>query len=325
MHIATKYNSDSLKLLIDAFPQQDLSVRDVYGNTVLHSAVRYNKELLKLLIYMLPEKVKYLIGERCGYYGKTVLHYAVRNKDLLKPLLDAFSEEIESLLSETNKSTFENIIKLPNSVTLGFSPYPDDVTELIARAADLGFEAIIKIPMQTKSYPMEDLGPYTLLDDLSDYENDSRVQIVFSRSDDIVGVYANPGEIITDYIDNVRHILKSFAILLDASKNPLVFLYSDEYDKKPITRAAAELNIMENICLIDIALDNVGSSEDILEKIVDLEMIAKSRGVSVGIIRPYQANIEILQKWMETLEEKQIEIKPLTLFMKERFKIASGN
>ncbi|MHC0449288.1 MAG: divergent polysaccharide deacetylase family protein [Candidatus Lariskella arthropodorum] len=224
-----------------------------------------------------------------------------------------------------NKSTFENIIKLPNSVTLGFSPYPDDVTELIARAVDLGFEAIIKIPMQTKSYPMEDLGPYTLLDDLSDYENDSRVQIVFSRSDDIVGVYTNPGEIITDYIDNVRHILKSFAILLDASKNPLVFLYSDEYDKKPITRAAAELNIMENICLIDIALDNGGSSEDILEKIADLEMIAKSRGVAVGIIRPYQANIEILQKWMETLKEKQIEIKPLTLFMKERSKIASGN
>src|SRR6185312_7552647 len=61
------------------------------------------------------------------------------------------------------KNVTESATKLPENVTLSFSPYARDIASWTATARVTGHEAMVNLPLQPTNYPLVDPGPYGLM------------------------------------------------------------------------------------------------------------------------------------------------------------------
>jgi polysaccharide deacetylase 2 family uncharacterized protein YibQ len=59
-------------------------------------------------------------------------------------------------------------------------------------------------------------------------------------------------------------------------------------------------------------IDQVASRVEIDAKLIDLENIARQQGQALGIARPYPVTIERLAQWAKSLEEKGIDLAPVS-------------
>jgi polysaccharide deacetylase 2 family uncharacterized protein YibQ len=59
-------------------------------------------------------------------------------------------------------------------------------------------------------------------------------------------------------------------------------------------------------------IDQVASRVEIDAKLIDLENIARQHGQALGIARPYPVTLERLAQWAATLEEKGIDLAPVS-------------
>jgi len=59
-------------------------------------------------------------------------------------------------------------------------------------------------------------------------------------------------------------------------------------------------------------IDQVASRVEIDAKLIDLENIARQQGQALGIARPYPVTIERLAQWAASLDEKGIDLAPVS-------------
>ena len=85
-------------------------------------------------------------------------------------------------------ATASAIVKLPQAVSLAFSPYGADAERSAARARDFGHEILVQAPMEPFDYPDSDPGPQGLLTATKGPENTDRLGWVMSRFPGYVGV-----------------------------------------------------------------------------------------------------------------------------------------
>ncbi len=203
-----------------------------------------------------------------------------------------------------SKSLTLEALQLPKSFTLGFSPYANNVDEWVDQAVSKGFETLINLPMQPIDYPVNDPGPYALLQNLSIGENLSRLDWVLSRSKKLVGVYSNPNETFSSTRTNLLPVLENL------KKQRKIFAYGNVGNDQSLSSLTS--SIASEYTPVHINIDEELNESKITNNLLRLEGLATSKGYAVGFINPYPMTIKLVNHWLDELDKKSAVIVPLS-------------
>ncbi len=207
-----------------------------------------------------------------------------------------------------SKTTTDNVLTLPAEVALSFSPYASKLEDLTSRAADLGFEILMDLPLEPTGYPKSDPGPLGLLTELSDKDNESQLSKVLELSShNFLGVVAPIEEQFT-YDEN-----KIIPLLNTVHEKNLTFLYTNKPKNYFLPQKAKKLGLP--LVATDMLIDENLSDEEISMKIKEAEIIASEKGYAVVLGRPYPITVSHLHKWLKKFQEKGLLLIPLSEIM----------
>jgi hypothetical protein len=203
--------------------------------------------------------------------------------------------------------TADAIVKLPPAVTLAFTPYGSDPTKLAERARAQRHEILLQIPMEPFDYPDNDPGPQTLLTTLAPEQNLDRLYWHLSRFQGYAGIANFMGArfVVTD---NVMQ-----PIVREAAKRGLGY-FDDGLAPRSVAPSLAAAQAMP-FAKADLSIDVVPTAVEIDRALAKLEILAKERGVAVGMASALPISIERISVWIKALEGHGILLVPLTTAM----------
>ncbi len=219
-----------------------------------------------------------------------------------------------------SKSMTLEALQLSQKFTLGFSPYANNVDEWIDQASSKGFEALVNLPMQPIDYPVNDPGPYAMLQNLSIGENLSRLDWVLARSKKIAGVYSSQNEAFTSSRANILPVLENL------KKHRKIFAYGNFNNDQSLTSLSSSIGV--EYAAVNFCIDEELTEQKINSNLLRLEGLAMSQGYAIGYMNPYPISIKSVNAWLEGIDKKAIAIVPLSnLFepLKEEEIIAEKN
>jgi hypothetical protein len=158
--------------------------------------------------------------------------------------------------------------------------------------------------MEPHSYPDDDPGPHTLLTSLPRADNLQRLNWLLDRFEGYVGVTNYMGSKFTGSASHMRPVLEAI------KAKGLVFLDSRATSDSVAYRIAGEIGL--DRAINSRFLDDEASRPAIDARLAELERVARGQGVAVGIGFPYPVTLERLTQWIATLEQKGIQLAPLT-------------
>ena len=203
--------------------------------------------------------------------------------------------------------TADAIIKLPPAVTLAFTPYGSDPTKLAERARSQRHEILLQIPMEPFDYPDNDPGPQTLLTTLAPEQNLDRLYWHLSRFQGYVGIANFMGSrfVVTDTVMQ--------PLIREAAKRGLGY-FDDGLAPRSVAPSLAAAQAMP-FAKADFSIDAVPTAVEIDRALARLEVLAKERGVAVGMASALPISIERINVWTKALESRGILLVPLTTAM----------
>jgi uncharacterized protein len=203
--------------------------------------------------------------------------------------------------------TADAIMKLPEAVTLAFTPYGSDPAKLVERARAQRHEVLLQIPMEPFDYPDNDPGPQTLLTSLNADQNLDRLFWHLSRFQGYVGLANFMGArfVATDAV------MQPF--IREAAKRGLGYL-DDGSAPRSVAGALAEGQSMPFV-RADLAIDAVPTPLEIDRALAKLESQARERGTAVGMASALPISIERISIWAKALESHGVMLVPLTTVM----------
>ena len=207
-------------------------------------------------------------------------------------------------LGLSQEQTNNAIQQLPGAVSLGFTPYARRLDQWIDLSRAAGHEVLLQVPMEPFDFPTSDPGPHTLLTSAGPDENLERLEFLLSRFTGYVGVYNRMGDRFTSSLDSLQPVLQSIR------DRGLLFVDARTSGTSVAGRIADDLGLPH--ALNNREIDQVASRVEIDAKLIDLENIARQHGQALGIARPYPVTLERLAQWAATLEEKGIDLAPVS-------------
>lgn len=203
-----------------------------------------------------------------------------------------------------SKSSSKAIDDLPGQINLAFSPYGRDLQSWMDQARGKGHEGLLMLPTEPLNYPDSDPGPHTLIADLSERENMSRLDWILSRVGGYVGVVNHMGSKFTASEEALTPIIN------DLKDRGLMFVDARSTRFSMAARLARRVSMPRAIN--DRYIDNVMTSEEIQKQLGELEKTANTFGAALGLARALPLTIDELATWSQSLEAKGIDLVPVT-------------
>lgn len=203
-----------------------------------------------------------------------------------------------------SKSSTLAIENLPGQVNLAFSPYGRNLQNWMNKAREKGHEGFLMLPTEPLNYPDSDPGPHTLITDLNERENLSRLDWIISRVGGYVGVVNHMGSKFTASEEALTPIIS------DLKDRGLMFVDARSTRFSMAARLARRVSMPRAIN--DRYIDNDMTTEDIQNQLSELEKTANTFGAALGLARALPLTINELAEWSITLEEKGIDLVPVT-------------
>lgn len=210
-----------------------------------------------------------------------------------------------------NRIVAENAVKLPEEISLSFSPYSRDTTGWGNASRLTGHETLVDLPLEPSNYPIIDPGPYGLLVEKGAQENEKRLTWVMSRFSSYVGLVTPLNEKFSSDLDSLKILLQSVA-----NRGLLMVMGSEPHKSESKTLVDSSTT---PLVIADMLIDEELSATAIQTRLASLEHLAKKRGYAIGIVQPYPISIEQLRLWSETLKDKGIVLVPISAVAKLRF------
>src|SRR5262249_15250871 len=107
------------------------------------------------------------------------------------------------------KTVTENAMKLPENVTLSFSPYAKNIDTWTTAARTTGHEIMLDLPLEPANYPAVDPGPYGILSGKPPEENDMRLQWIMARTQGYIGFLTPQNENFSSNGEAFKALLQS--------------------------------------------------------------------------------------------------------------------
>jgi polysaccharide deacetylase 2 family uncharacterized protein YibQ len=201
-------------------------------------------------------------------------------------------------------TTQRAIETLPGEVSFAFAPHADNLQRLVNSARGRGHEVLVEVPMEPFDYPENDPGPNTLLTGLSAEENRDRLEWHLSRFVGHIGVTPYLGARFTADERALKPILEAIA------KRGLILVEDGGSARSLVRRAAPEAGLPSGIAhrIIDQRTSRAGVESALHE----LEAIARSQGVAIGVGFAYPVTIEQVAEWAPTLASKGLVLAPVS-------------
>ncbi len=196
------------------------------------------------------------------------------------------------------------IKRLPGQITLGFAPYGKGLQSWIKKARDYGHEVLLQIPMEPYDFPDNDPGPYTLLTDLPATENMQRLKWLMSRFVGYAGVTNYMGAKFTATAEPLRNFL------VEISRRGLIFVDNGTSQRSKAKQVGREIGL--GISIADLLIDVNPSKAAIDKALMQLENIARRRGLAIGYASGLPISVERIVEWSKSLEAKGITLVPVS-------------
>jgi len=194
--------------------------------------------------------------------------------------------------------------RLPVDMTLAFGPYGSNLDQWMQDARAKGHELLLQLPLEPYDFPDNDPGPHTLLVSLQPNEMLDRLAWILTRTTNYVGVINDMGARFTSTPPSVAFL---FEKLRDRG---LMFVDKDESSRSAAAPIAQEGRMPYSP--VDVVLDAVPREDDINAKLLQLEGIARARGVAVASGSALPVTIRQLQRWSRDLEERGLQLVPVS-------------
>lgn len=205
-------------------------------------------------------------------------------------------------LSETG--TQNAINRLPADVTFAMAPYGADLDLWMQQARTKGHELLLQLPLEPFDFPDNDPGPHTLLVSLQPKEMLDRLAYLLTRVTNYVGVIPEMGARFTSTKPSMEYLLEKL-------KSRGVMLVDNGTSSRSISHeVAAEKRIA--FSGVDVVLDEVPREDDIDAKLLQLEGVARSRGVAVAAGSALPVTVRQLEKWVRDLEQRGLQLVPIS-------------
>jgi polysaccharide deacetylase 2 family uncharacterized protein YibQ len=189
------------------------------------------------------------------------------------------------------------IERLPPEVTLSFVPYAEGLQGWIDLARAHGHEVLLEIPMEPAAYPDNDPGPHTLLVGANASENQRKLDWLLARATGYFGV--------TNYLGERFMGSEAEMAAFQAQMKAKGLAFVDDGQARRASGAYARASA-------DRLVDESLSAATILQKLAELESIARARGSAVGSGFAYPLTVEAATRWAATLEAKGLTLAPVS-------------
>jgi polysaccharide deacetylase 2 family uncharacterized protein YibQ len=207
-------------------------------------------------------------------------------------------------LGLSQSGTQEAIRLLPPGVTLAFAPYGSSLDRWAARARQDGHELLLQVPLEPFDYPDNDPGPHTLLTSLDADKNIERLRWLMSRTTTYVGVIAYMGARFTAEGPALDPVLG------ELTSRGLMFV-DDGTSSRSVAAATAKARATP-FAKADLMIDAVATEGEIVGRLAQLEQIARTRGLAIGVASALPLSVKEIAAWAKTLEPRGITLVPIT-------------
>ena len=200
-------------------------------------------------------------------------------------------------------ATRQAVQQLPDEVTLGFAPYGNELSALVAVARGGGHEVVLQLPMEP--HEKEDLpGQYALMSGVDAKTNLDHLHWMLSRAVGYIGVVNFLGGKFTaresDLLPVLREIGSRGLIYLDDGSSP-----------QSIAVARAQ-SVGAQAARADILLDLQPTPEALEAALSRLEALARSRGSAIGFAQGLPFAIEPIARFARGLDKRGVTLVPFS-------------
>lgn len=210
-------------------------------------------------------------------------------------------------LSQTG--TQEAIRLLPPPVTLAFAPYGSSLDRWMQRARQEGHELVLQVPMEPFDYPDNDPGPQTLLTSISADQNIDRLNWLMARVTNYVGVINYTGAKFTSSSEQLAPIMQTLA------ERGLMYV-DDGTSSRSVAEGAAD-TAHTPFSRADLTIDSTTTPTAIDQRLAQLEQIARSRGLAVGVASALPLSVARITEWAKGLEARGVILIPVSASVKQ--------
>lgn len=205
-------------------------------------------------------------------------------------------------LSQTG--TQEALSSLPADVTLGFAPYGASLDRWTTKARQDGHELLLQVPLEPFDYPDNDPGENTLLVGKDDRQNIENLHRVMGRFTTYVGVVNYMGARFTSEATALDPVMQEIAL------RGLLYLDDGSSPRSVAEQSAGKFKTA--FAKADLVIDAVPTPAEITGRLAQLEQIARTRGLAVGVASARPATLKALASWTTGLDGRGITLVPIT-------------
>lgn len=194
---------------------------------------------------------------------------------------------------------------LPPSTTLAFAPYGSSLDRWMNRARATGHEILLQLPMEPFDYPDNDPGPHTLLSNLSSEANVDRLHWLMSRFTNYAGVISHMGARFTSDSSAIAPVLKEIG-------GRGLYYVDDGASARSVAGDAAR-EARAPFLRADVILDAAANDQSIDARLIQLEGLARQRGIAVGIASALPVSLRRISEWSKGLENRGLILVPASV------------
>jgi polysaccharide deacetylase 2 family uncharacterized protein YibQ len=194
----------------------------------------------------------------------------------------------------------DTILGLDRNLTLAILPHCPHSTETAERAADLGFEVMLHMPMESDSKRAR--FPGTIKTDMTRTQIQQATDTALQQVAHAVGINNHTG---SKFTSDRKSLLSLFDVL---KSRGLYFIDSRTTATTVAYEVALELGVPAG--KRDVFLDNQAKTSLIRQQIQELVEIAKSQGSAIGICHFRPTTAEVLAEMLPTLEASNVRLVP---------------
>ncbi|MGO4354355.1 divergent polysaccharide deacetylase family protein [Rhizobium sp. RAF36] len=201
-------------------------------------------------------------------------------------------------LSQTG--TQRAIKELPEEITFAFAASGNSLQRWMQDARRGGHEILMQVPLEPFDYPANDPGPETLLTSKSPAKNVENLHRAMGEITNYTGIMNYQGGRFLSNPDAMEPVMR------DIGKRGLLFL-DDGSSAQSKTEAVARGTELP-YAFADLQLDGQLDVNAIMQKLDELERIAKRNGQAIGVASAFDESIDAISKWSEEAAMRGIEI-----------------
>lgn len=205
-------------------------------------------------------------------------------------------------LSQTG--TQQALSALPPEITLGFAPYGASLDRWTAKARQDGHELLLQVPLEPFDYPDNDPGENTLLVAKDARQNIENLHRVMGRLTTYVGVVNYMGARFTSEAAALDPVMQEIAL------RGLLYLDDGSSPRSVAEQSAGKFKT--SFARADLVVDAMPTPNEIAGRLAQLEQIARTRGLAVGIASARPATLKALSAWTTSLDDRGITLVPIS-------------